>query len=504
MEIQDIKKLKSGSDVRGVASGAEQDVQLTDEVVRAIVNAYVVWLSDRAGKPNLKIAVGHDSRVSADRITAAAIDALKNSGVDIYVCGLASTPAMYMMTRFEEIQADGSIMVTASHMPSDKNGLKFFTRDGGLSGGEIEEILRMASEGRKRKGNTTRSYTRDFMQLYCDHLVNYVRRSAGNDWPLSGFKIVVDAGNGAGGFYAERVLKPLGAVTAGSQFLEPDGRFPNHIPNPEDKEAMESISRCVVRNSADLGIIFDTDVDRAAIVGADGTEINRNRLIALASDIVLSEQPGATIVTDSVTSDGLAKFIEERGGVHHRFKRGYRNVIDEAVRLNKEGKNAPLAMETSGHAAFKENYFLDDGAYLATRVVIKMAQLRARGSDVVGLISDLRIPREEREVRVRFTRPDWADFGAMLIQKLTEFCADKQHTSVRLAPDNYEGVRANLDYADGWFLVRMSVHDPVMVINMESDAFGGVSLLARFLYAFFSSFSGLEQGITELKIIAGL
>lgn len=498
----ELMKLKSGSDVRGVSSGEPSEIELTDEAVRAIVNAYVVWLAEKEAKPDLKIAVGHDSRLSADRITAAVIDALKASGTEIYVCGLASTPAMFMMTRFDDIKADGSIMVTASHMPSQMNGLKFFTREGGLSGAEITRVLQMATEGKHRRGYTTRSFTRDFMQLYCDHLVEFVRHSVGNDWPLAGFKIVVDAGNGAGGFYAERVLKPLGAVTAGSQFLDPDGRFPNHIPNPENKEAMESISRCVTQNGADLGIIFDTDVDRAAIVSRDGTEINRNRLIALAADIVLGEQPGGVIVTDSVTSDGLHAYIEAHGGRHLRFKRGYRNVIDEAIRLNKEGKNAPLAMETSGHAAFKENYFLDDGAYLATRVVIKLAQLRSKGADIADLIADLVIPKEEREVRITLKGDDWASYGNLLIGKLAEFCADKEKESVRLAPDNHEGVRANIGYADGWFLVRMSVHDPVMVINMESNIFGGVSMIARFLHAFLCSFRGIES--TELKVIAGL
>ena len=133
----DYLKLKSGSDVRGVASG-NGEIQLTDDVVRAIVNAFVVWLAEKSAKPDLKIAVGHDSRVSADRITAAVADALKTSGgVDIYMCGLASTPAMFMMTRYEDTNADGSIMITASHMPSDKNGLKFFTKAGGLSGADI-------------------------------------------------------------------------------------------------------------------------------------------------------------------------------------------------------------------------------------------------------------------------------------------------------------------------------------------------------------------------------
>ena len=178
----------------------------------------------------------------------------------------------------------------------------------------------------------------------------------------------MDAGNGAGGFFADKVLEVLGADTNGSQFLDPDGTFPNHIPNPEDKEAMESICDAVIKKNADLGIIFDTDVDRAAVVDRFGRDINRNRIIALISAIVLGERKGATIVTDSITSEGLKKFIEEDlGGVHHRFKRGYKNVINEAIRLNEEGTYTPVAIETSGHCALMENYFLDDGAYLIAR-----------------------------------------------------------------------------------------------------------------------------------------
>lgn len=110
--------------------------------------------------------------------------------------------------------------------------------------------------------------------------------------PLKGFHIVVDAGNGAGGFYAGEVLEPLGADISGSQFLDPDGRFPHHIPNPENEEAMASVSAAVVRAKADLGVIFDTDVDRAGCVDAEGREINRNRLVALAAAIALEDHPG--------------------------------------------------------------------------------------------------------------------------------------------------------------------------------------------------------------------
>ena len=137
---------------------------------------------------------------------------------------------------------------------------------------------------------------------------------------------------------------------------------------------------------ADLGVIFDADCDRAAIVDHTGREIDRIRLIALISAILLEEMPGATIVTDSVTSSGLADFIQEWGGVHYRYKRGYRNVIDEAIRLNEAGVNCPLAIETSGHAALRSNHFLDDGMYLVTVLLIKAMQLKQQGEELSKLL----------------------------------------------------------------------------------------------------------------------
>ena len=176
--------------------------------------------------------------------------------------------------------------------------------------------------------------------------------------PLAGLHVVVDAGNGAGGFFAERVLDELGADISGSQFLNPDGMFPNHIPNPENAKAMEAIKSAVLDNQADLGIIFDTDVDRMSAVLSDGSEVNRDAIIAMMAAIIAEDYPGGTIVTDSVTSDRLTRFLEGIGMKQHRFKRGYKNVINESKRLNEEGIVSPLAIETSGHGALSENYFL--------------------------------------------------------------------------------------------------------------------------------------------------
>ena len=302
--------------------------------------------------------------------------------------------------------------------------------------------------------------------------------------PLKGFHIVVDAGNGAGGFYATEVLAPLGADISGSQFLEPDGRFPNHIPNPENGEAMASASRATLAAGADLGIIFDTDVDRAGAVDRTGKEINRNRLVALASAIALEGNPGGAIVTDSITSTGLKTYIEqELGGVHYRYKRGYKNVIDEAVRLNRAGVNCPLAIETSGHAAFRENDFLDDGAYLVTKLIIKMAVLRREGKALEDLLAGLAEPVETAELRLAIRAEDFRAYGERVIEELGRF---SRKQSWDIAPDNREGIRVSFPkgHGNGWFLLRLSVHDPIMPLNIESDSVGGAKEIAVQLYAF--------------------
>lgn len=286
---------------------------------------------------------------------------------------------------------DASIMLTASHLPWNRNGMKFFTQKGGLGKKDISALVDDAAQlqaGSAQSSVPSHSSGEmatdvDFLPVYAEQLVDRIRKGVSHpqhyNQPLRGFHIVVDAGNGAGGFFASHVLQPLGADTSGSQFLDPDGRFPNHIPNPEDPDAVASASQAVKAAHADLGIVFDTDVDRSAIIDRTGAAINRNRLIALLAAIVLRERPGATIVTDSVTSDGLAAFISGLGGKHFRYRRGYKNVIDKGVELAARGIDTPLMIETSGHGAMAENHYLDDGAYLAVKVLIEAGRRKLEG-----------------------------------------------------------------------------------------------------------------------------
>ena len=505
MEQSDWMKLKSGTDVRGVAlEGVPgEEVNLTDEAVTGIMKAFCAWAAQRCGKEKLTIAIGHDSRLSAGRISACAVKAVTESGCDAIVTGLSSTPSMFMLLQEEDIGADASVMITASHLPFNKNGLKFFTPEGGLEGKDIADILAMAAEGKALSGSgCVRELS--YIDRYSEGLVRFVREKTGQEKPLAGKKIVVDAGNGAGGFYVDKVLAPLGADTEGSQFLEPDGNFPNHIPNPEDKKAMHAISQRVKETGADFGIIFDTDVDRAGAVDKQGEEINRNRLIALISAILLQEKSG-TIVTDSVTSDGLTAFIESRGGKHCRYKRGYRNVIDKAKELNAAGEYSPLAIETSGHAALMENYFLDDGAYLVTRILVSLAQLAKEGKDIGDLIADLPEPAEAAEVRLGFTtlgKQDFKNNGNFAIRELQLRVPDLP--GMTLAAENFEGVRINFDkdHGDGWALVRMSLHEPIMPINFESNSKGGCCVIANELIALLAPYTG-DIDLTNLQNYAG-
>lgn len=492
--MSEFMHLQNGTDIRGVAiAGVEgEPITITEAHAKRIGAAFARWLKQNADETDqLVVAIGRDSRISGPDLVQGTIQGLKTEGCRVLNCGLASTPAMYMSTVYDEIKANGAIMVTASHLPYNRNGLKFFSPTGGLEKADIKWILETAEnlDFESKEGSEENS---NLMDLYSASLVSIIQERTGEAQPLKGKKIVLDAGNGAGGFFAEKVLVPLGADTSGSQFLEPDGMFPNHVPNPEDGDAMKAIESCVVENQADLGIIFDTDVDRAAVVSKDGKSINRNRLIALISTICLAETPGATIVTDSVTSDGLAEFIYSKGGHHHRFKRGYKNVINEAIRLNSIGQECPLAIETSGHAALKENYFLDDGAYLVVKLLIEMAQRARDGKDLAEAIETMKMPMESKEYRVRILAEDFKTYGQGVIEDLEGFAKGKKTWS--LVPDNYEGVRISFreNGKTGWFLVRLSLHDPVIPINIESNEAGGVNQTADALVEFLSNYKQLD------------
>ncbi|EOT49510.1 phosphoglucomutase/phosphomannomutase [Enterococcus sulfureus ATCC 49903] len=491
-----LASLQNGSDIRGIAIETdEHQANLTPEAVEKIAYGVTSWLMSQKGYQHpLTIGIGRDSRLSGPILVQHFIKALRAQGVQVIDFELATTPAMFMATQFEAFNCDAGIMFTASHLPYYFNEIKIFSRDGGAEKEDIRFILEHSHLSEtKENGELLKA---DILTPYAADLVKKIKAGMKTDQeqPLKNWHIIVDAGNGAGGFFAKHVLEVLGANTDGSQFLEPDGAFPNHIPNPDNKEAMASIQKAVLAHQADLGVIFDTDVDRSAVVTKSGEVMNRNNLIAVLSQIVLHEYPGTSIVTNSPTSDHVKVFIESLGGKQVRYISGYRNVINKAIALNNEGIDSQLAIETSGHAAFKENYFLDDGAYVIAKILMLLPQLAKEEKSLDELMADLKQPAETKEIRF-LIKEDARVNGQQVIDSFKTFLP----SGFTLDPENEEGIRMKISepYGSGWYLLRLSLHEPLLVLQIENDEPGHLKAIAAAIAQQIAHFPVVDQ--TNMK-----
>ena len=495
-------KLQNGSDIRGVAlDGVKgEEVNLTADIAWNIATAFVDFLAEKTGRDpqTIRVGVGYDSRLSAGTLKQGIINGIGERGSMAFDCGLTSTPSMFMSTILAGFEYDGAIMITASHLPFNRNGLKLFTKDGGLESADIKAILKTAGtlSGLQNKIALVKAAKADLVEAYKGHLQQIIKaevNAVDYEQPLKNLHIVVDASNGVSGYFKDLVAE-LGACTEGSICLEPDGTFPNHVPNPENEEAMKAIRNATVGARADLGVIFDTDGDRAAVVFANGEEVNKNSIIALMAAILKKKHPQTTVVTDSVTSTYLTKFLEEGLQLkHHRFKRGYKNVINESIRLNENGIDSQLAIETSGHGALKENYFLDDGAYMSVKIICELAQCKREERQIEDLISELKKPAESKEYRIRIENPEFKEYGEGVLHEFEAVAATR--ADYQIVNPNYEGIRVNFndEEVSGWLLLRMSLHDSIMPLNIEADAAGGVDIILNRIRPFLEKYEDLSK-----------
>jgi phosphomannomutase len=466
----------------------------------------------------ITIVLGQDPRTHGmrliDALARGAESRLPDGGMRIVYTGIATTPACAAFCRILN-KADAAVMVTASHLPGDRNGLKLYTAAAsGMTREDITElgvramvhVEALYADGvlppSSGHDSVFCSEWVDWMPLYADTLQQAVIRevcgdnndadsSIATDLPLQGLKIVLNPGNGAGGFF-QTVLENLGADCTCSIHLEPDGMFPNGVPNPENQRMiLETLQTCQ-EVQADLGIMLDTDADRCGFVvprtvmqdattGAttnrfDYEALNRNRLIALLGVVFARSYPGSTVVTDSVTSEGLTTFLQGTLGLKHvRYLKGYANVINKAKELTESGKaNAALAIETSGHCAMKENDYLDDGTYTAVKIVSLLARERAAGTaSLLDLIRDMPEMAEIWELRCPTidqsleTTREVFDFCALAMERA---CDDSNQDLAAQAweidTDNLEGIRIRTGNG-GFMMLRKSLHDPIISLQIE-------------------------------------
>ena len=486
----------------------------------------------------IKILLGRDPRshgiVLADSFSRGA-ESVK--GVQVTYTGLATTPSMASFCRSN--LCHGAVMVTASHLPKDRNGFKFFS-SAGSNFEPQEKIHEMIDLAEHRVSHwydlATIPPTSGPDAVYCsggwiDHMGHYkqalkqalVREVTGikeydenhnHSNLLTGIRVVLNSGNGSGGFFAS-VLEELGADVSGSIHIPPNGEFPNGVPNPENQSMIHDTIHACEAALADVGILLDTDADRCGLVVPSVSSaassvpqyeaIHRNKLIALMGVIFAHDSPGCAIVTCSVTSEGLAKFLtQDLGLLHVRYLKGYANVIQKAKTLTESGQaNAQVAIETSGHCAMKENDYLDDGTYTAVKVIGLLAREKVKDPSFLlpSLIEDLKEMGEIVEIRMAPSDGTMEsmervfDHAAKLIE---EGC--RAISGWSLDTENLEGIRVTVGDDGSFFMLRKSLHDPVLSLQIEAAS--KLDSTRNIVYPILSIFEPglLENGVMQLGL----
>ncbi len=501
--------LKNGCSICGIASKIADDdeITLTSSKIEKIIFGFALFLKNALNLEfsKMTVAVGHDTRSSADRIRFVIINSLRSLGITVYNSGISSTPSMY--TAIKVLSCTASIEITADCCLPNYNGMKFFTENGEISEDDMHMILEVAERknfqkifkenkvlrsGDVKKIRVLSYYSSNIKKKICDMLGKKEK-----DKPLKQLKIVVDTAGGVGGYVVDEILKPLGASTV---FSKKDEKSQNHLLDLNQAETVNSIKKATLSAKADIGVIFDADADHIVLVDKNGTEINRNKLIAIASEIILKEHPNTSIVTDSITSEFLKKFIQNLGGKQVRFKHGYRNVISAAKNLNSSGADCKLAIDTFGHTAFQENDFIDDGVYFLAKIIVRLVELKSENKDFSDILELLKTEKEFDELRLPLIeqKNEYQN-----LQKLFSYIKNniKNIKGCEIDKNNVDGLRLNFSsqWQDGWCLLRKSMHEPSLVLFVESYVTNGLNTILSAIKPFFDRFDFFVDSTSLLR-----
>ncbi len=408
------------------------------------------------------ICVGYDGRVSSPKLEAALVAGLNAAGANVIRVGLGPTPMLYYSVH--RLKSDGGIMVTGSHNPPDNNGFKFMLGKSSFFGAGIQELGALAGEGAYREGTGTQ---RDDLML-----ARYVTRLSEESASLSPLKVVWDAGNGAAG----EAMALLTVNLPGEHFLlneRIDGSFPAHHPDPTVPENLIQLIAAVRSGSCDLGIAFDGDGDRIGIVDGDGEILWGDQILALLAREVLRKQPNATIIADVKASQVLFDEVVRLGGTPLMWKTGH-----SLIKAKMAETGAPLAGEMSGHIFFADRYFgYDDALYAAVRL---LGVIGEEGQSLAALRASL--PERINTPELRFPCDDARKFDAIgeIQQRLAASDANV---------NTIDGVRVST--VDGWWLLRASNTQPVLVARCEAKDKAGLARLKKTLVGQLSQ-SGIQ------------
>lgn len=423
-------------DIRGVAIG--ENPQLSPELARLVGQALGTYLPKTFNTE--RVFVGSDNRVTSAPIREAMIEGLLSTGMNVTDIGEVITPTVYFASATYGENGAG-VQITGSHLTTEYNGIKMAYGPLALSGDRIQALLEIIETDAFATGEGQLEKDYDMINKHMDKISTMVTM----DRKL---KVVVDAGNGLIGGYIPQVLEKLGLEVV-CLFCEPDGTFPNHLPNPEDPEMTKDLEAKVIEVGADCGLAFDGDSDRAGFIDEHGHHIAADKLLAVLARDLLSRQPGASIVFDVKASQALPDMIKQYGGVPVMWKTGH-----SLMKLKMHEIGSPLGGEVSGHLFIGENYYGFDDAPL---VALKALSIFSKSDKSVSEIFD-EFPKLYATPEIILSAPDNLKFG--MIDEMVEVFSEKYEVVT------LDGVRAAFD--NGWGMVRASNTQPAITLRFES------------------------------------
>ena len=427
-------------DVRGIVG----DTLSTDDAY-AVGRAFATIVARGGGS---RVSVGYDGRLSSPDMETAVIAGVRDAGLTAVRVGRGPTPMLYFSVW--HLETDGGIMITGSHNPPDYNGFKMMLGHSAFHGDQVQELGRIAAAGNWAEGQGGEE-SHDIRQAYVERLAHDYTAS-------SGLKVAWDCGNGAAGEVLGRLLELLpGQHVALND--EVDGTFPVHHPDPTVEKNLEQLKQAVADGGLDCGIGFDGDGDRIGVVDGKGRVVWGDQILALLGRDVLSRNPGATIIADVKASQVLFDEIAKAGGAPLMWKTGHSLIKSRMAELR-----SPLAGEMSGHIFFGEKFYgFDDAIYVAVRFL----DVAARSGKTVSELYDS-LPQMLNTPEVRFDCPDERKFAVV-----DEVKAALAKTDANV--NDIDGVRVSTD--DGWWLLRASNTQPVLVVRCESATADGLARL---------------------------
>lgn len=399
----------------------------------------------RAG--GTRVAVGYDGRTHSPLLEAALIEGLVKGGVDVVRIGMGPTPMLYFAEATLEV--DGGIQITGSHNPADYNGFKMVLQHKPFFGADIQDLGRLAAEGDWEEGEGAISN----YEIMDDYVARLIAGYAGG-----AFKIGWDAGNGAAGPIVDRLVKLLPGEHH-TLYTEVDGNFPNHHPDPTEEKNLADLKALVLEKGLDFGIAFDGDGDRIGAVDGKGRVVWGDQLLAILAEPVLRELPGATIIADVKASQALYDRVAELGGQPLMWKTGH-----SLIKTKMKETDSPLAGEMSGHIFFAHDYYgFDDAQYAAIRLI---RAVRVLGGSLTAIKDEMPVMVNTPEMRFQSSEDRKFKVVEEVLDRLAADGADVNRT---------DGARVNT--ADGWWLLRASNTQDVLVARAEAKDEAGLERL---------------------------